>query len=401
MKPSSKVVFLASLWLTLACAPGSPPGTQLQAGSESTPAPQIRLGDVTLARVASAEITAPGRIEADPNRTSRVNLSAPGRVTRVFVRLGDSVQAGQPLLSVTSNEASEAQAAYRIAEASLRQSKANLSEARIGVSKATTALRQAELDFRRTDDLFRHDAIAQKEVQFAETALRQARADVESARVLVQQRQAEIDSTRASQAQALARLEFLGVQAEELHPELVVRSPLTGKILELSVVAGEFRNDIDNPVMTIADLSSIFIVSSVPESAIRHIRLQDSVEITLDAYPGKTFSGKVSRIADTLDPKTRTIQVMTPLANPSGEFRPEMFGRIHHVHRPQLLPVIPATAVLQQGDGKSVVYVEKAPGEYEHREVQLGPRHQDQVAILDGLKAGQRVVVDGAVLLKP
>jgi cobalt-zinc-cadmium efflux system membrane fusion protein len=142
------------------------------------------------------------------------------------------------------------------------------------------------------------------------------------------------------------------------------------------------------------------VTSDVPESSIRLIQVNERLEIELAAYPGETFTGRVTRIADVVDPQTRTVKVRAEMDNSRGRFRPEMFGRIRHVEAMELRPVVPAGTVIQ-GDGQNVVYVEKSPGVFIQRAVTVGARVKNGcVAILNGLHAGDRVVVDGVMLLK-
>lgn len=360
----------------------------------------IRVEVVRSASMPGAEVTVPGDVEANPNLISHVHLPVSGRVHRVMVREGDSVQTGQSLVTVISPEATEAQAALREADAALRQQQATAIEARVGVAKARTTLRKAQLDCQRVRDLYKHDAIAKKEVLSAETDLIQARSDLENSLALVTQAQAGIDSAVAAREQTINKLRILEVGPNDPNPEIVVHSPLTGKVLEMGVVAGEYHSDLGASVMTVADLSSVWVISNVPESEIRWITVGDPVHITLDAYPGQQFDGRVARVADVLDPKTRTIKVMTTLANPFGKFRPEMFGRVHHIHNQHRLAIIPAPAVLQTGDGKKMVYVQVQPGTFVPRQVDLGQREGANVAVLRGVSPGERVVVDGAMLLR-
>ena len=174
---------------------------------------------------------------------------------------------------------------------------------------------------------------------------------------------------------------------------------VTGKVLELSVVPGEFRNDATAPVMTIADLSTVWVTSQVPESYIRFVQLGERVEISLVAYPGESFEGRVSRIADTVDPQTRTVRVQAELQNPNGRLRPEMYGSIHHIENTAAVPVIPASAVLQDGP-RSVVFVEESPGRFVERTVSLGKPDGNRVRVVGGVSAGDSVVIDGGMLLK-
>jgi cobalt-zinc-cadmium efflux system membrane fusion protein len=137
----------------------------------------------------------------------------------------------------------------------------------------------------------------------------------------------------------------------------------------------------------------------VPEASIRFIRIGERVAIDLVAYPGETFNGRVSRIADTVDPQTRTVKVQAEVENGAGRFRPEMYGRIHHIEATAKLLVVPVTAVIER-DGKSTLFVETTPGRFEQRPVEIGKRDGDVVRVTAGLSEGEVVVVDGGMLLQ-
>jgi cobalt-zinc-cadmium efflux system membrane fusion protein len=222
-------------------------------------------------------------------------------------------------------------------------------------------------------------------VQSAESALAQAKASLEQA--------------RAAREQSRRRLMVLGLSENGFEQQVVVRAPLTGKVLDLSVVPGEFRNDTTAPLMTIADLGSVWVTSQVPESYIRFVQVGERVEINLVAYPGEVFEGHVARVADTVDPQTRTVKVQAELDNRKGRLRPEMFGSIHHIDAIAKTPVIPAAAVVRAGN-ETTVFVETAPGRFESRRVTLGSPAGDVVRVVSGVSTGESVVVDGAMLLQ-
>ncbi len=332
---------------------------------------QIRVEAVRLTRMPADEFTAPAKLEFNPNRISRVVLPAPGRVAGVFVSFGDAVERGAPLLLLESPEADAAAAEYMRAE--------------LDLTVARAALAKAEKDHDRVLDLFRGDAIAKKEVLVAETALSQAKAVVAQA--------------EASRRQALARLELLGLEPGQTRPRITVRAPLSGKVTEFNVVAGEYRNDITQPVMTIADLSTVWVAADVPETYIRLVQLHERFEVRLNAFPGETFLSRVARIADSVDPANRTIKVWAELDNREGRFRPEMFGTVRHTEADREVVVAPVGALVQM-EGRQAVFLEEAPGRFRAVEVRTGKRSGDLVPILDGLAPGARVVVDGAMLLR-
>ena len=331
----------------------------------------IRVEPVRVAEIPTDEVVSPGKIEANPNRLSRVGLPVAGRIVSVKVKLGDAVTSGQPLLEIESPDAEAAMSTYLQSEASVTQAKASLVK--------------SQADFDRASDLYEHNAIAKKEVLSAENTLAQSKAALEQA--------------SASREQALRRLEILGLKAGNFGQKVVVRAPIAGKVLEMSIAPGEYRNDTNAPLITIADLSTVWVASDVPESYIRFIQVGERVDTTLLAYPGETFFGRVTRIADTVDPQTRTVKVRAELDNSRGRFRPEMYGSIHHIDSTRQMPVLPVGAVIQ-GDGDSIVFVERSRGGFQQTTVRVGKRSGDMVPILSGLKAGERVVVDGAMLLK-
>jgi cobalt-zinc-cadmium efflux system membrane fusion protein len=367
----------------LAMAP-APPGVII-IPPDSPKLAQIRVEPIKLEAMPAGEVTAPGKVEVNPNRISRVPLPVAGRVTRVLVKLGDSVAAGQPLLMLESPEANAATTACRQSESAVTQANAALSQ-------ANAALVKAQADHDRAADLFAHDSIAKKEVINADSALKQSKAAVELA-------QAGVEQAEAARAQALKALELLGIKPGDAKPQVIVRAPLAGKVLEIGIVAGEYRNDTTAPVLTIADLRAVWMTSDVPENSIRLISVGEFVEITLDAYPDQTFNGRVARIADTLDPKTRTVKVMIELNNARGRLKPEMFGRIRHSEGVRETPALPVGAIVQDG-GKNIIYVEKGKGKFEAREVVTGRRSGGLTPIVSGARPGERVVVDGVMLLR-
>jgi cobalt-zinc-cadmium efflux system membrane fusion protein len=324
------------------------------------------------------EVIAPGRISANPNRVSKVLRPVQGRVLEVMVRLGDHVERGQPLLSLDSPDADAAVSTDLQAEATERQAKFTLTK--------------SETDYLRTKDLYEHQAVSEKDLYGAQNDLMQAKANAET--------------SRAVSEQSLRRLELLGLKPNEFRQPTLVRAPLSGRVLEVNVTPGEYRGAVSShsdtttaPMMTVADLSTVWMSSDVPEPSIRLIHVGGEVQITLVAFPGEVLRGRVARIADTLDPQTRALKVHVDLPNPVGRFRPEMFGSIRHSGDVRPRPVVPLSAIVQEY-GHSVVFLERSPGRFERRQVTTGPASDDVVPVLSGLQADDRVVVGGAILLK-
>jgi len=323
------------------------------------------------------EVVAPARVTINPNRISRVLPPVQGRILKVFVKLGDSVTEGQPLVTMDSPDADAAISTYLQTDATLRQAKVTLAK--------------AETDLQRARNLLQYQAISEKDALAAQN-------DVATAR-------AALETVEATRVQALRKLALLGLKPTDLQQALVVAAPITGVVTDIAVTPGDYRAavssaaDVTTPLMSIADLSTVWVSSDVPEPFMRLIHIGESVEITFVAYPGEKFAGRVARVGSTLDPQTRTLKVHVDLPNQQRRFVPEMFGTIRFAGPPRPMPVVPAAAIVQEY-GRSEVFVERGPGQFERRVVTTGVRTGDLVAITSGLDVNSRVVVDGAILLR-
>jgi cobalt-zinc-cadmium efflux system membrane fusion protein len=344
---------------------------------DSPRAKQLRIETVREQAFPTDEVLAPARVMINPNRISRVLPPVQGRVLAVFVKLGDTVAEGQPLVSLNSPDADAAISTYLQADATLRQAKVTLVK--------------TETDLERSHKLLQYQAISEKDVLSAQNDVATARAALENA--------------EAARAQALRKLTLLGLSTSDLQQPVVVRAPIAGVVTDISVTPGDYRAavssaaDVTTPLMSIADLSTVWVSSDVPEPFMRLIRIGEDAEMTFVAYPGETFTGRIARVGTTLDPQTRTLKVQVDLSNPTRRFVPEMFGTMRHAGPSRRFPVLPVSAIVEEY-GRSHVFVERGPGQYERRAVVTGVRTDDRVAIVSGLPANSRVIVDGAILLK-
>jgi cobalt-zinc-cadmium efflux system membrane fusion protein len=340
-------------------------------GANAPELSQMKIEPVRLVDAPLEQVTAPAKIEANPNRIGRAVLPAAGRIAKVMVKLGDSVRQGDPMVSIESSTGSEAEAAYTQATVSVRQ--------------ADVAIAQAEADLSRVTDLFQHKAVAQKEVISAQTALALAKASREQA--------------LSAMEQSRRKLELLGLKPGDQNQLIVVRAPISGKVLEVSVVGGEFVNEINVPLVTIADLSRVWATSEVPESEIRHCRIGGFATLDLIAFPKETFKAKVTRIADTVDSDTRTIKVSAELDNAGGRLRPEMFGSLRYDDSFGPTPWAPAGAIVRIDD-KDYVFIEQSPGKFALSVVELGRQHEGGFIVSKGLEPNVRIVTQGSIYLK-
>jgi membrane fusion protein, heavy metal efflux system len=332
---------------------------------------QIHSELVQTASIPVNEVNSPGKVEANQNRLAHVVAPLAGRVSQVLVRIGDFVQQGQPVLIMESPDLDTAIAAQTQAEA--------------GVNQAKIALTKAKSDLERTKLLFDDGAVPQK--------------DLIAAQSVVALSEPALKQAEAASSQALRKLELLGVQPGAVGQKLTVKAPISGKVLEISVSGSEIKNDTTASLMTIADLSTIWVSSDVQEANIGLARVGQRVEIEMPAYPNEKFTGRVFQIADTEDPTTRTIKVRTEMANPNGRFRPEMYAQIRLIGEAKTMPVVPAAAIVQS-EGRSVVFRQVSAGVFDLVAVKTGLNVSGKIAITNGISAGDRIVTDGTMLLQ-
>lgn len=302
-------------------------------------------------------IVAPAVVEADPARVMKVLTPVAGRVVKLDKVLGDRVAAGDALVTLDS---------------------ADFATAQSDASKAHAALELARANVERLRKLVADDLAARKDLEQAENDYAQAVAESE---------------------RTTSRLTGLGVAKGEAPGRLyVLRSPIPGYVVDLTAAQGGYWNDTTAPLMTVADLSSVWVTASVQEKDIAQVIAGQSATVTLNAYEKKPIDGHVRDLGRILDPDTRTLKVRIVVDNTGGLLRPNMFARVVLRGDAHLAVVVPATALVQSGF-KTLVFVELAPWTFEAREVTAGPVVEGRAEVLAGLKPEERIVVKDGVLL--
>ena len=303
-------------------------------------------------------LQSPAAVEPDPARLVRVLPPVNGRVTQVHVQLGDQVQPGQPLLTLTSSD---------------------LSGAFADDLKARMAVELAQKNLRRVSQLRDAGAVAQRDVEQAQT---------------------DYGLAQAEHQRTQARLRELGAGAtgQGSARELVVRAPMAGSVIELAVARGAVWNDSTASLMTIADLSSVWVTANLPEKDAYLIDRGARVEAEFNAYPNVTYYGKVLFVSDVLDPDTRRIKARIAFDNPGTKLKPGMFANVTFVSLAEKVPVVSNGALLLLRD-RTQVYVEVEPWVFVTREVDPAYQLGDVTAIRRGLDPGTRVIARGGVLL--
>jgi Cu(I)/Ag(I) efflux system membrane fusion protein len=215
------------------------------------------------------------------------------------------------------------------------------------------------------------------------------------------------DSTRAtSDPMAAERLRLLGVPDEEIRrleredkasTQLVLRSPVSGTVLERGVVEGQYVGA-DTPLLTVADLSRVWVMADLYELDMTRVHVGDLARFTTDAMPGRTFDGRVEFVYPTVSNETRTLKARLALANSDGTLRPGMYGRVGISSLGVRALSVPAEAVVNAGE-HSYVFIAHAGGHFEPRRVWTGMPEGDRVQILKGVAQGDTVVSSASFLI--
>jgi Cu(I)/Ag(I) efflux system membrane fusion protein len=207
-------------------------------------------------------------------------------------------------------------------------------------------------------------------------------------------------------ASARQRLKLMGVKDEQIaglekagqpNIRLPIYTPLSGIVIEKIALEGQYVN-VGDPLFSIADLSTVWVEVEVYENEFPNIKIGQAVDILSQSYPGKTFRGRVTFVYPFLDPKTRTVKVRVEIPNPGLKLKPDMF-----VNATIKVPlgssiVVPVSAVMDTGQ-RQVVWVETKPGMFAPRDVKVGARSGDNVQIMSGLNAGEKVASSGGYLI--
>lgn len=321
---------------------------------------RIKIGTVGL-KPFSDVLRVPGLIDFDRQRMARIGAPVTGRVTDITVSLGQTVKSGDVLARLHSTELGSAQLAYLKAKAQSELQQNNQTRAR---------------------QLFAADVIGKAELQrreneYAVTAA-ESRAAAEQLKVL------------GMSSAAIARM----AQSGDISSFSPVVSTLAGSVVELQVSPGQVVQPAD-ALFTVADLSHVWAVAEVPEQQADMVAVGQAVDIEVPALGNRKITGKLIFVGQIVDPATRTVKVRTAIDNKDGRLKPAMLATMLIASRATEQLVIPAAAVVRF-ENENLVYVETQPGHFRATKIQVGQSNHDELVVASGLKAGERIAIDGA-----
>lgn len=302
-----------------------------------------------------------GTVSYNTFATTPVISQLDGPVTRVVVVPGETVRAGQPLCYVDSP---------------------GFSQMRAHFLKARDTARLAGVQLKRARDLYAHHAIALQQLQAAQSQMAQSQADLDAAR------------------QALVVLGIKNPAAAGAVTAIPVLAPVSGEIVSRGVEPGQYVRAGGTQAFLISNLNTVWVLAHVYQRELRWVRPGETATIETDAYPGH-FHGRITYIAPEVDPATRTLQVRIVTANPRQELKKGMYvtALIHAGTMAHAL-VVPAAAVLRNGENQPFVYRQAAPTRFAMQMVSLGITQNGMTQITSGLRAGEPVIAHGSLFLQ-
>jgi membrane fusion protein, heavy metal efflux system len=305
-----------------------------------------------------------GAVEYNDFKTTPVITQVGGPVSRVAVVQGEHVHAGEALLYIASPDYSLLRASYL---------------------KARDAFQLADKFYIRAQDLYAHHAIAQADLEQAESTRTQARADFES-------------SADAIRILGIADPETIVTKPPS--PEIPLYSPVAGEVVDRQCSAGQLLAAGATQCFTLSDMSSVWILINVYQNDVAYVHVGDPVTIENESYPG-IVRGKIEYISPALDPNTRTLQARIEAPNPGERLKKEMYvtAQVQAGVIPNAL-FVPNSSVLRDEQNMPYVYLQTGKTEFARRDVTLGESQNGKTQILTGLQANDRVVGDGSLFLQ-
>jgi membrane fusion protein, heavy metal efflux system len=372
------LVFIALfVWLLAGC--NSPKKVDAQAPAEGTgvqaalfTVPKEQLAHLRIAPVERTTwyttVQTTGTVDWDADHTTQAITQVNGPISRILVDLGAKVAAGDPLLYVASPDVSNAISAYKKA-------------------RNREDLTHRVMD--RSKELLDRGAIAVKDFEGAQADYNDAMSDVQSALQALKIfgiTQKEIDDAQR--------------QGMPISPELAVRAPIAGAIVQKLVSPGQFIQAGTTVCFVISDVSKVWVQGHVFDHDLASVRVGNAVEESNPAL-GRSFRGVVSYIGSMVDPATRTTPVRVVTENPQDLLKKDMFvNAVIHTQTQRNILTVPVAAVLHDAQNEPFVYVEQEPDKFAQRQVKVGAQQGGSVEIVSGIQAGDRVVSDGSIFLQ-
>ncbi len=321
---------------------------------------QIKIDKADKAEISEA-VNVPGRIEVQQNRLAKIGSPVTGRVSDIYVSLGQVVKSGQILAKVNSVELTQTQLTYI--------------KAKQQIGLKTKAVERAKL-------LFEADVISKAEMQRIEAELDSVKAEFDAT-----EDQLEILGMTKSTIQKLSSSSTVNSYSD-------VTSRIAGIVISKHVNIGQVVQPSDE-LFSVADLSHLWAVAEVPEQQVAFIQKDQEVTIDIPALDDKRVKGKIIFVGDIVNPETRTVLIRTEIDNSNQMLKPDMLITVT-VQSKKVSKLAVSTAAVVRENDRSYVFAQTGPNKFRLREIEVGSRDGNMVSILSGITIGETIVVDGA-----
>ena len=335
------------------------PGIAASAAAENA----IKVTAVTPERVDLA-LTSNQPATAEPFHRAQIGTQVNGVVRKVLVDIGDSVKKSEALANISVPDL----------EQKLKARKAEALQLQTAVAAAKANYEAAKSEFQRTDTLVKSGSLTKKAGDEAKKRSASARAEFDAARAT-----ADVADAMVGELEALVNFSQL-------------TAPFDGVVTIRDLDPGDLVRTTDGTLLQVEQLDPLRVVTYLPEREAVHLDIGDEAALVLDAFPGLVFTGKISRIAKSLDPKTRSMRAEMDLKNPNGKIPPGLYGRLEVVleKKPKAL-VLPPDCI-RSSDNGPFVYVIGAGGKIAKKTVQTGLDDGKRIEITEGLNGSEKVV---------
>lgn len=304
-----------------------------------------------------------GTVAYNAFNTTPVISQVGGPVTRILVVPGQHVRKGEPMLEVSSPDYSQLLDAYL---------------------KAADASRLSEKNYARAQDLYQHHAIAQRDLEQAESDRNQARADLNA----------------AEEGMKILGIKNPGQLANAASAQIPVLAPISGEVVERLVSPGQVVQAGQTQAFTISDLSTVWVLANVYQADLAYVHSGEDVSVQTDAYP-QAFHGRISYISPALDPNTRTLQARVVVDNPGEKLKRDMYCTVTVTAGKVANAIaVPNASVLHDENNQPFIYVAVGANQFGRREVETGASENGLTQILKGIGPGDKVVGDGSLFLQ-
>jgi cobalt-zinc-cadmium efflux system membrane fusion protein len=323
-----------------------------------------------------------GKIAINEDTTTPVFSPYSGRVSKMIARPGDFVKPGDPLFAIEASE--------------FVQGHNDLVTAVAALDKAESRMALAKTVEKRQRDLLAARGGAMKDLEQAQSDLIAAQGDLRTAEIglaAVRNRLRILGRTDADVEQM--------EKNDRMNAEVVVGAPIAGTIIQRKVGLGQYiQSGATDPVFTVGNLSTVWLVANVRESDAPLMRVGAPVEVSVLAYPGHVFNAKLAYVAPTIDPATRRLPVRAEVTNHNRELLPEMFASFRIVAgQPRLMPAVPADAVVYEGASARVWVARPDSKTVVSRPIEVGDTVNGMVEVRKGLQVGEQVVTSGPLFI--